>query len=274
MSTALILLAASVFALPGPPTERRRLTDVLDPDPAPRQRWAVPDLATRPISAGSRWLLIAAAAVLIAASVGLAAGIATAILGAVGGSLLDTSIGRRAARRTEAAVLEAVASLAAELRAGLAPSAALQAAADISTGPVGQTLREAASTAALGGDPAAVLAAPEVGGLHQLAAAWRVSARSGASLSEALDRVEGDLRAALQHRMRLEAELAGPRATACLLAGLPLLGLGLGDTMGAHPVHVLLHTVGGQLALVIGAAMDAFGMWWTGRILAAAQAAT
>jgi tight adherence protein B len=104
-----------------------------------------------------------------------------------------------------------------------------------------------------------------------VAAAWRVSASSGASLSEVLDRVETDLRADIAHLRMVDAELAGPRATAMLLAALPVLGLGLGSTMGAHPVHVLLHTLPGQLAMVIGVGLDALGVWWTGRIIGSAQ---
>lgn len=161
---------------------------------------------------------------------------------------------------------------------GRPPPAALRIAGESAGGLVGSILRDAASAAALGGDPGAALRATTSGisgplrtALAQLAAAWQVSVRSGAALAVVLDLVEYDLRADRRRRQRLDAELAGPRATAALVAGLPAVGLGMGAAMGAHPAHVLLHTVGGQVALAAGAALDGLGVWWTARIVRAAE---
>jgi tight adherence protein B len=67
------------------------------------------------------------------------------------------------------------------------------------------------------------------------------------------------------------AALAGPRSTGTLLAVLPLLGIGLGAGMGAHPITVLLGQPRGQLALAVGVVLEALGVRWTSRIIAAAE---
>jgi len=268
-----LLLAMSVLALPGPPAGRVRL-ERLFAAPAvagPARRWRLPTA----LPSRSRWAVVAGVAVLIGVFVGPAAGVAIGLLGGVGAALANSMLDRRTVRRRGAAMVEALGAVAAELRAGLAPVGALQAAGEAAGGRVGQAFRETASTVSFGGDaPIALLAsAAEFAELRRVAAGWRVSARSGASLGDVLDRVEADLRADLEHRQRIDADLAGARATAGLLATLPILGLGLGSTMGAHPLHVLLHTVPGQLALVVGAALDALGLWWTSRILSGAEQA-
>jgi tight adherence protein B len=70
------------------------------------------------------------------------------------------------------------------------------------------------------------------------------------------------------------AQLAGARSTAALLAVLPLLGIGLGAAMGARPLHVLLGTERGQVAMLVGAGLDALGLLWTARIVKAAGGET
>ena len=103
-----------------------------------------------------------------------------------------------------------------------------------------------------------------------MAAVWTVSERSGAPAAAVLDRVEQDLRTAERQRREVAAQLAGARSTAALLAVLPLLGIGLGAAMGAQPLHVLFGTGRGQVALLVGAGLDALGLLWTARIVAAA----
>ena len=57
-----------------------------------------------------------------------------------------------------------------------------------------------------------------------------------------------------------------------LLAGLPVLGIGLGAGMGADPLRVLIGTVPGQLALLTGVGLEALGVLWTSRVITKAQA--
>ena len=198
------------------------------------------------------------------------------VLGAVLGE--RTWQGRRAAatRRDERRrAVEACAALAGELRAGRTPAAALGAAAEIATGPSQQALRGAAAAAQLGGDVPGALspgsgsasdtAVPEL--LRSLAACWSVCSVSGSGLVSAIDRLEEGLRAEQDRRRAVDAELAGPRATAVMLAVLPLAGMLLATGLGADPVGMLLHTPLGLACLAGGLLLDGLGLWWTSRLV-------
>jgi tight adherence protein B len=181
-----------------------------------------------------------------------------------------------AARRRDerARAVEACAALAGELRAGRSPADALEAAAQVASGAFAAALRAAAGAVRLGGDPVASLrpseecAVPEV--LRALAACWTVCAGAGGGLAAAVERLEGGLRAEQAQRRAVDAELAGPRATAGLLAVLPAGGLLLAAGLGADPVTVLLTTPVGLVCLAAGLGLDALGVWWTGRLVASA----
>ncbi|NEB95301.1 type II secretion system F family protein, partial [Streptomyces bauhiniae] len=114
---------------------------------------------------------------------------------------------------------------------------------------------------------------PGAEGLLGLAACWRVAVDQGAGLAAGLDRLDGALRAERDQRADLRAQLSGARATALLLAVLPLFGLLLGAAMGADPLRVLLHTGAGLGCLVAGAVFEGAGVWWAARIVRGAEAA-
>ncbi|MDF5754867.1 type II secretion system F family protein [Spongiactinospora sp. TRM90649] len=175
------------------------------------------------------------------------------------------------------ACLELCQGLGAELAAGRTPSEALSRVAAWVRFPeasAGQALEAAARD---GGDVPGVLAAiaPEDGGegLRGLAACWRVSTGVGASLSTLVDRVETGLRAAQTHRQDTSAQLAGPRATARLLAALPLLGLLMATGLGMNPLAFLFGDPIGLATLAAGLSLNACGLWWTGRLVARAERA-
>ena len=211
-------------------------------------------------------------------------GPAVALLLSAGALAMRRTAGVRrsaAARRAERCrAVEACGALAGELRAGRSPAAALAVAADLAGGPSREVLLSAASAARTGGDVTVALlpagapvsgpttAVPEV--LRALAACWTVCAVSGSGLATAVDRLEEGLRADQDRRRAVEAELAGPRATAGLLAVLPLAGLLLATGLGADPVHVLLQTPLGLACLTGGLVLDALGLLWTGRLVARA----
>ena len=224
---------------------------------------------------GARPAVVVTVEIVLAMSVGLA-GAAVAALGAVLGLRAWT---RRAAARTRelerAGATEALAVLGAELRAGRPPADALDGAAAVAVGPLGLTLAAAATGARYGADAGAVLvrsaeecAVPDL--LRGLGACWQVCGTTGSSLAAAVERLGEALRAEQVQRQAVDAELAGPRATAVLLAGLPLAGIALASGLGARPVHVLLHTPIGLACLVVGVGLDLLGVWWTGRLVAAA----
>jgi tight adherence protein B len=106
--------------------------------------------------------------------------------------------------------------------------------------------------------------------LRALAACWTVCSSSGSGLATAVERLEEGLRAEQARRRAVDAELAGPRATAALLAVLPLAGMVLATGLGADPVAMLLHTPLGLVCLSGGLLLDALGLWWTARLVARA----
>lgn len=182
----------------------------------------------------------------------------------------------RSAAATRAALVELADALAAELRAGRDPrSALLRAVDEVSDPPLRGVLDPVAEIVRLGGDVASALGSAGAGAdleaLRWLAAAWQVAETRGAGLATAVARVAAAGRADDDQRRQVAAELAGPRATARLLALLPVAGLGLGSLLGAGPVRVLLSTPLGLACLGAGAALDLLGLWWTARIARAAE---
>ena len=176
----------------------------------------------------------------------------------------------REAARTRAAVVELCAALGAELLAGRSPRAALAAAA------AGLSLPRALQAVGAGPyvDVAPLLrdaaARPGAGGLAGLAACWQVSDEAGAGLAPAVLRLADALRDEEQVRREVEAQLAGPRATAVLLAGLPGLGMLLGAALGVTPWAVLTGTPVGLACLAVGLLLEVAGLLWTRRIVRAA----
>lgn len=99
--------------------------------------------------------------------------------------------------------------------------------------------------------------------LASLAVACDLAGRSGAPLVRSLAGVQADLAADQRTCRAVRTALAGPRSSALLLSGLPLLGLAMAAAMGADPQRLVLHTGAGRLALVAGVALDLAGLAWT-----------
>ncbi|MEU8084552.1 hypothetical protein AB0B57_13135 [Micromonospora sp. NPDC049101] len=106
--------------------------------------------------------------------------------------------------------------------------------------------------------------------LRQLtAAAVRLADRTGAPLADLVERIEADARAADRGLAAAAAQAAGARATAWLLAALPVGGIGLGYGIGVDPLAVLLHnSVGGSCA-VLAVVLQVVGLLWAERLGAA-----
>ena len=275
-----VLAAAAVLLLTGPRPAALRLQDVLGSGGSGqgggsgtrhRGQEDAAGLDVRLRSGGLR-LVVGGLLVGLGLSVGPVAA-ALALCAVLAGRRWWAARGRaRAVAAERRAVVEACAVLAAELRAGRASGQGLHAAAAVAVGPSREVLRAGAASAGLGGDVAGALAAvppdcavPDV--LRSLAACWSVCAETGSGLAAAVDRLEEGLRADEVLRQALAAELAGPRATAGLLAVLPVVGLLLAAALGADPLQVLLHTPLGLLCLVAGVGLDALGVLWTDRLV-------
>jgi tight adherence protein B len=113
--------------------------------------------------------------------------------------------------------------------------------------------------------------APGARALRGLAACWEVSERSGAGLSVAVSRLAEGLRAAADAEAQLAGEVAAVRTSARLLAGLPLLGLLIGQWIGADPVAWLTGSWVGRAVLLTGVALQLLGMAWLRHMVASTR---
>ncbi|MBP7971795.1 MAG: type II secretion system F family protein [Candidatus Nanopelagicales bacterium] len=184
----------------------------------------------------------------------------------------------RISRRSDAtkrrqAALEVVSGFAAELKAGQPLGVALQRC--VESVPV-VVCPHAIAVVRLGGDlPQALLRdarEQRLPILRSLSALWQVAEGSGAGLAAAADRLATAETNAEEVRRELMAQLAGPRATARVLAGLPAVGLMLGTSLGASPVKWLLGTPWGLTMLAAGLVLEALGLFWTSRLTQSVEA--
>lgn len=263
----LVLLAAGLLCLPGPPG-RGRLTGLAGGS----ARGSGPRLPTGP-------------AALLAGALGglLLAGPAGALCGLVGVAVYR---GRRARGRIESRgriaageLADALARITDELRTGAHPAAALAGVGH--DGPRARELLAPAAAAARLGEPVPVALRRAAGhgagvasaaDLERIAASWELADRHGAPLADLLAGTLDDIRWRSAHGSRVRAQLAGPRATATVLTALPLFGIGLGQLTGTDPIGVLRDGLLGQGLLVAGCGLTAAGMSWSERILRAAVA--
>ncbi|WP_327023196.1 hypothetical protein [Micromonospora sp. NBC_01739] len=117
------------------------------------------------------------------------------------------------------------------------------------------------------------IAAPDRPG--QLAqAAVRLAERTGAPLADLIERIEADARSTDRGMAAAAAQAAGARATAWLLAALPLGGIGLGYGIGVDPLEVLLHTPIGAGCAAAAIALQVIGLLWADRLGTVADGAS
>ena len=107
--------------------------------------------------------------------------------------------------------------------------------------------------------------------LRRVAALWEVADATGAGLSDGLARLADELDEELELQREVETVLAGPRASARLMAALPLMGVLLGTGLGGDPVGFLLHDPLGQGCLLAGSALVLAGLRWTRALADAAE---
>lgn len=180
---------------------------------------------------------------------------------------------RREVAKRRAAVIEFCDGIAVELTAGRPPGTALIHAAEVLPDLAGLT---AVTEAVENGDdvPAALTRAATTEGrdsLRLLAGCWRIGVDRGGMLASVIEGLAVALRDEQSHRDDIALQLAGPRATARLLAGLPILGLGMAAALGAKPLSFLFATMPGILCLILGIGLDAVGLWWTARLAQSAE---
>lgn len=255
---ALLLALALVAAGPAP---RRRLTAG-----AARRRWLSATPRRRGVWCAATVFGCAAAVVLPATTV-----LCVAIVAATAG--LRYRRGRRIRRATcEGHALQtALEVLVGELRAGSHPVRAFGVAADESAGAVAESLRSVAARARLGADVAAGLAAAARSSAlpahwERLALCWRLATDNGLAITALMRAAQRDIAERQRFSARVSSSLAGARATATILAGLPVLGVLLGQLIGARPLGFLLGGRTGGWLLLVGSSLACVGLLWSDRI--------
>jgi tight adherence protein B len=237
-----------------------------------RHRLVAAGLAVRGRAAPARTHRAAASVVLVIAVVAVPA---TVVLAAAmaGGTLLVRRRRQAARRRIERdshALEAALDVLVGELRAGAHPVAAFQVAAAEADGTVGASFRGVAARALLGADVSAGLfsvaaAAARPGQWERLAVCWQLAQTHGLTIATLLRAAQRDIVERARFDAQVSAGMAGARATATVLAVLPLAGVALGELLGAQPVRFLVTGAGGWL-LLIGVSLVCCGLLWSDRI--------
>jgi len=101
---------------------------------------------------------------------------------------------------------------------------------------------------------------------RQVACAWRVAEQSGAPLADCLRSFARALRQSEEVRREVEVALAGPRAAARIVLGLPVVGLLFSLGAGVDTGAVLVSPLGGA-CLVGGGALVAAARAWNARLV-------
>lgn len=290
MTGGALLLAAALLVWPAGAATMRLRGLAANPDPvavpgAP-ELWRV--VERLPVT-----VVVPAAAAVVALLIGgpLHA-CAAAILAATGVDLRRRAGQRRGELAAFAGWERALDEASSALRAGAGPGTALRRAAEAAVSAdveVAAVLTAASAHADLGGEVSAAFQVwradgaggstegnPAPGGRDQrpmveriaveLAGAWLLATRHGVVLADVVDGLRADVASRRERALRVDATLAGPRATAAILTCLPLFGVLLGSGFGADPLGVLVDgQLGGALCLV-GAMFLSAGLLWTDRI--------
>jgi tight adherence protein B len=252
---AAVALAASVLVLPSSP--RQRLAR------------AVHDRKGLPTRAAS-WVTLCA----------LAAGFVLLPLTTVlAVSVLIATLALRSRRRrrghrgsAESRELEtAIDVLVGELRVGAHPAAAFAVAAQETAGPVAGACRAVAARARLGADVAAGLRGVGESSVLQahwerLAVCWQLAADHGLAMSALMQAAQRDIAERQRFSGQVRSAMAGARATAAILASLPLLSVVMGELIGARPTTFLFGGRLGGCLLVVGLTLVCGGLLWSDRI--------
>jgi tight adherence protein B len=278
------LLAAAVgmaiLCWPLSSVDRRRLTGLLEAGrlggvadsarlPPPRRRRGRSGHILPGPAVGVAVVVMSGAAAGVQFGVGV--GVAAAILPALAWRLLRWRALRRKRAADDKALNAALGLICAELAAGSRTDHALLAAADVA-GRFDAAFRAAAHAVEEAGDPAAALVSVAVDTeLRPVAAALEVAVRTGAPVAAVLDRARNDVADRMGIARDLAAAVSGARASAALLAVLPVLGVAMGVGLGAAPLEVLFRTSVGHGALAAGTVLTAAGVLWTERLMSGAE---
>ncbi|MFI9631466.1 type II secretion system F family protein [Nocardia sp. NPDC051929] len=258
MSGALLCLALALVLVPAPRSQRRfgQLFTA-------RVEYRIPER-------GRLFRVCACVGMVIVLAVfGTGAFLAAGLVAGTVGLRARRAVRDRRGKAEQGYLLDALEAVIAELRVGAHPSAAAEAAAREVWGESSRAFTVGAARSRLGGSAAEGLRRPDspiAAELARVAGAWQVAEQHGLALAELLSAARTDLAGRIRFHGRTTAALAGARATAGVLACLPLLGIALGQMMGAAPLHVLFASSAGAVLLPVGAGLACAGLLWTDAI--------
>lgn len=256
MLISVLAAAAGWLVMSDHPSRRlRRLTPRREQH---RRNWRVTPVVLVALVAGSVMLLLVGIG-------GLGWCIAAAVAsGTICWLLLSRRLAKAARRRADE-VAGASRLLASLLRSGHIPTAALH-----ETAKDYPLFAEASAASQLGADVATALrrqaVLPGAEGLRTLAAAWQVSACSGAPVAGVLEQVATTLRQERQLSEVVDTELSSARASGHIMAVLPFGAVGLGFLAGGNPLEFIFGAVLGQWLATVAVILTAIGVVWTQRL--------
>ncbi|MCW2686738.1 MAG: type secretion system protein [Mycobacterium sp.] len=263
MTGPAVAAAALALALLVAPASPRRRLATLCPAPAKLR------MAYR-----SRVIAAAAAVSVASALVVPATAVVAVVIAAV---TLAVRLRQRETRRRRVeesrALQDALDVLVGELRVGAHPVAAFSIAASEVGGPVAASFREVAARARFGADVpsglhTAALTAALPSHWERVAVSWQLAQTHGLAIATLMRTAHRDIVERERFSARASAGMAGARTTAAVLAGLPLLGVGLGQLIGADPLSFLLSGHAGGWLLVVGVTLGCCGLLWSDHITA------
>ena len=227
-----------------------------------RRRWRRP-----------AWVVAAALATWVASSAVEGTDLGVALVASVSAlaGVRAFAAGRRAeeARRRRGAVVDFCEALVGELRAGQPVLVSLERSAA-----VWPEVAPAVAAARLGADLPGALRwlarSPGAEALQHLAAAWQLCEATGGGLTLAAQQVLEATRADAAALRQVEGEVSSARATARLVAALPVVVLVAGDGLGARPWAFLFGNPAGVTCLGAGVLLVVLGLAWIDRIAASA----
>jgi tight adherence protein B len=158
-----------------------------------------------------------------------------------------------------------------ELRVGAHPASAFAVAAEETDGPVAGACRAVAARARLGADVTAGLrGVAKTSALpahwQRLAVCWQLAADHGLAMSTLMHAARRDIAERQRFSGQVRSAMAGARATAAILASLPVLSVLMGELIGARPVAFLLGGRLGGVLLVVGLTLVCAGLLWSDHI--------
>ncbi len=98
----------------------------------------------------------------------------------------------------------------------------------------------------------------------RVAVCWQLAADHGLPMAMLVQAAYRDITHRQRFADRVDAGFSGARATAVVLACLPVLGILLGQLVGAQPLRFLLGSGGWVLA--VGVALQCAGIAWSDRL--------